>query len=667
MLDSILITMAMVVGFGLSAIFFARKISYLTIGRNSDRIGDFKTRTLIFLKRVMAQYYLFRRPATGLMHAIVFWGFCVFVLGTINHVVEGYGGIHASIFFGTALGTAYFAVLDIVALLTGFAILVLALRRYVLRPKALTHPSNESAIIIFLIFTLMVTYFTTQAYKFMLGSFPEADYMLISNPMTAIVGYWGIPAEVGYKVSWWIHLVLVLGFAVFIPNSKHMHLVACPVNEFFSDLNPRGIQAKIEIDLESDVMPELGKSRIEQFPVHDLLDLYACVECGRCSDFCPAYLSGKNLNPKFVILDMKEHFLTNAPMLLAAKKTGKDMAEVERTNLVGDVITADRIWDCTTCYACQEMCPVGNEHPQKLLEMRRYLMMEAEAAPPETATLFRNLENQSNPWGLSRAERGAYLSEIGVKKASDDAPFDYLLWVGCSGSYDARAQKTIIAFAKLLQRAGVSFVILGEEEGCCGDPARRLGNELTFQMQATENIEIMKAYGVKKIVTTCPHGYSTLKYEYPQMGGEFEVEHSSVMLERLIREGKLKVPAGKLGSVTYHDSCYLGRMHGIYNEPRKILTASGAELVEMERNNAGSFCCGGGGGRMFLEETGGERINRLRTDMAAQTGAKTVAVACPFCLTMLDDGIKERGLEDKLKVNEICELLLSAIEKEGGK
>ncbi|MFA4985814.1 MAG: heterodisulfide reductase-related iron-sulfur binding cluster [Candidatus Brocadiia bacterium] len=660
MLEAIIITLCLVLGFGLSIFFFVRKLSYLEIGAPSDRFGDYCKRLGIFLKRVIAQYYLFRKPIPGMFHALVFWGFCAFAVASLNHIVEGYGGLEATIFPGI-MKNYYFAFLDIVALLTLVSILGLAVRRYVFRPKCLTHPSNESAIIIFFIFLLMVTYFLGQAFKFnLVGNFSEAKYMLISGNLASFVPGCGIDPMTGYKFNWWLHLAVLLSFAVFIPNSKHMHLVVCPINEFFSDLGPRGVQEKIEINLEADELPPLGKSRIEQFKVHDLLDLYAYVECGRCQDVCPANISGKNLSPKQVILDMKEHFLHEAPRLLAAKKAGKNTAEIERPALVGDVITEDRIWDCTSCYACQEMCPVGNEHPQKLLEMRRHITMEKEKPPAEAATMFRNVENQANPWGLSRSERGSFLSDLNVPKCSDGVEFEYLLWIGCSGSYDQRAQKTVRALVQILKKANVKFAILGPEEGCCGDPARRLGNELLFQMSAQENIEVMKNYGVKKIITACPHGYRILAHEYRQFGGEYEVEHYTTFVRRLISEGRLNLVAKSGAKVTYHDSCYLGRWSGIYDEPRELLKATGAKIVEMDRNRDWSFCCGGGGGRMFLEEDRGERINRLRTDMAAATGASTIAVACPFCLTMLEDGIKERGLEDKLKAAEICEIILES-------
>jgi len=666
MTEKIVLTAVLLAGIALSLRFFLQKISYLTIARPSDRLGDYGKRFGVFLKRVMGQYYLFRRPVTGTLHAVVFWGFCAFVLGTINHVVEGYGGIHASIFFGSAVGTAFYAFLDVVALLVTVAILGLAFRRYVLRPDALTYPSPESAVIIFFIFTLMVTFFLTQAFKFNMdpGAFHEQRYMLVSGFLARVVPGWGVSAALGYKVMWWAHLLIILAFACYIPNSKHMHLAVCPVNEFLCDLGPRGVQEKIDIDLEADELPDLGKSRYEQFPWHHLLDLYACVECGRCQDFCPAYASGKPLNPKFVILDMKHDFLETAPALLAAKKAGKPLEEVERKALVGEVIEADRIWDCTTCYACQEMCPVGNEHPQKLLEMRRYLTMEEEQAPAETATLFRNLENQSNPWGLSRAERAAFLEGLDVPRASGGASFDYLLWIGCSGSYDQRAQKAARALVRVLQAAGVSFAVLGEEEGCCGDPARRLGNELMFQMQAEENIETLNGYGVKRIITFCPHGFHTLAYEYPQLGGNYEVVHYTVFLSRLLAEGRLKLKAPLSGEVTYHDSCYLCRYHGVEREPRELVRAAGKRIVEMERSGVRSFCCGGGGGRMFLEEDRGERINRLRTDQIKESGAPAVVVNCPFCLTMIEDGIKERDYTESLTAVELSELILEALGKE---
>jgi Fe-S oxidoreductase len=404
-----------------------------------------------------------------------------------------------------------------------------------------------------------------------------------------------------------------------------------------------------------------GISKITEFSWKHLLDLYACTECGRCTDICPASSSGKSLKPFDLIHNLREHLLASGNELLGKKEGGKCPA------MIGEVVTEDEIWACTNCMACMEVCPVAIEHIDKITGMRQYkVLMEADFAQ-ELQLTYRNMENNSNPWGIGAHMRADWAKELDVKLLSEDSDVEYLYYVGCSGSFDDRGKKTAIAFAKILKAAGISFGILGTEEGCCGDSAMRGGNEYLYQILAQMNIEVMNGYGVKKIITTCPHGYNILKKDYPNFGGNYEVYHHTEILADLITHGKIKLNKPVSGLFTYHDPCFLGRYNGIYDQPRNVLSAiPGMKLVEMERNRDKSFCCGAGGARMWMKEDIGERINDMRTDQAIEVKAEKIAVACPFCLTMMSDGIKDRGMEEKMEALDIAEIVWDAMDMEVG-
>jgi len=399
-----------------------------------------------------------------------------------------------------------------------------------------------------------------------------------------------------------------------------------------------------------------GVSKAEEFTWRQLLDADACTRCGRCQDNCPAHLSEKPLSPKKLIQDLK----TN--LLLSAKALQKENPDEQRKNLIGESISEDELWACTTCLACQESCPVFVEQVQKVVDLRRYLVLMEAKFPQEITPMFKNLETNYNPWAFGFASRGDWAKDLEVKLLSEDKNVDILFWVGCSGSYDDRNKKVSQALVKILRAANINFGILGQEEKCCGEPARRMGNEYLGQMLIQENIEILKNYGVKKILFACPHGYNTFKNEYPQFGGEYQVYHHTDFILDLIQSGKIKITKKIDENITYHDSCYLGRYNDIYDSPREILKRIlEGKIKEMERRREKSFCCGAGGGRMWMEENLGKRINQLRVKQAQETEAKTIASACPYCLTMLSDGIKEIGLEEKLEVNDIAELVASLL------
>jgi len=440
---------------------------------------------------------------------------------------------------------------------------------------------------------------------------------------------------------------------ILVGRSRLQHILLSPINIFFRSLKPKG--ALVPVDLEE--AETFGTAKIEDFTWKQLLDLDACTRCGRCQDNCPAYLTSKPLSPKGVIVDLKAHLYEVYPVPLMTKP------QESRRDMIADVITPEVIWACTTCGACQEACPVFIEHINKIIDMRRNLVLE-QAEMPETAEVaLRCIEERGHTCKGTTYSRTDWCDGLDVKLISEDRDVDVLYFVGCAAALEDRNVKVAAAFARVLKAAGVNFAILGDEESCCGEPARRMGNEYLFQMQALKNIETLKGYGVKKIVTTCPHCYNTLKNEYPQFGGEFEVVHHTEFIADLIKQGKLKLASEMNKKVTYHDPCYLGRHNDIYDSPRQVLTSiPQAKLVEMERHRSKSFCCGAGGGHMWMEETG-TRINEVRTGHALETKSEIVATACPYCLQMFEDGIKAKEATEYFKAMDIAELVADAIQE----
>jgi Fe-S oxidoreductase len=476
-----------------------------------------------------------------------------------------------------------------------------------------------------------------------------------------------------HRAMWWLHSFLTFGFLVYIALyfNRLWHIVLSPLNVFYRNLNPRGAMNPIDVEKAE----SFGVSKIQDYSWKQLLDLDACTRCGRCQDNCPAKLSGKPLNPKKVLQDLKGDWLEKAPDLLKAQKATKLAAGVavdavppvqpipDAKPMIGGVIETDAIWNCTTCFACQEVCPVWAEPMFKVGEMRRNLVMEQCVIPETAEGALRSIEDRGHPWRGTMLTRTSWMEGLDIKSMNDDNKVDVLYWVGCTEALEDRSLKVAQAIARLFQKAGVKFGVLGEEESCCGDPARRLGNEYLYQMQAQRNIEILNNYKVKKIVTGCAHCFNSIKNEYPQFGGNFEVVHHSEYILQLIKEGRLKLDKNSAGVFTYHDPCYLARYNNVYESPRAILgSVPGMKLNEMGRNRERSFCCGAGGGHMWLEEQKvGERINVQRTEQAMTVQAQTVATACPYCLQMFEDGIKTKAAEETLKVKDIAEIVMEAI------
>ncbi len=589
---------------------------------------------------------------SGLMHAFIFWGFCVVALRTVILFGQGFSPEFASWFLNSWAGHIYDIFRDFFEVLVIIGCTALLFRRLFLKTPRLTL-SLEANVILCTILSLMIT-----------------DFMMEANA-------W-------FTFAYFAHLVLILGFLNWLPYGKHFHIITSLPNVFLGKLEPAGAIASL--NLEDETATEFGVGKITDFNWKQFLDLYSCTECGRCQDQCPAFATDKPLSPKELTIALRDHLYERAPGLktsLTIPASGKQTIDQrpELPPLIENVIKSDTIWACTTCRACEEACPVMIEYVDKIVDMRRNQVLMQGALSPEAQTALQNIEKNSNPWGIGYSTRGDWAVGLGVKTLAEDKNVEYLYFVGCAGSFDERAKKVSKAFVKLLQKAGVSFGILGAEEKCTGDSARRIGNEYLFQMLAKENIATFGKYGVKKIITTCPHCFNTLKNEYPQFGGKYEVHHHTEFLLKLIKNGDLSVnvaqgfsPANaeaglkacatnSLHTITYHDSCYLGRYNDIYNAPRELLKMAGYKVREPKETRDTGRCCGAGGGRMWMEEKIGTRINHKRLEDLQKTGVKKVAAACPFCLTMITDATREKKVED-IKVFDVAEILATVISSE---
>jgi Fe-S oxidoreductase len=613
------------------------KAGLIRRGRPVDRLQHPLRRLWYALERVLLQIPVFReRPLTGLFHAFIFWGFFVFALVTLNHVAEGFS--HGFSLYGHGLlaklilfGANIFAALIILA------VAYFLVRRYIVKAPGLDRPSPESLIILSFIFILMTSFVYYEAFRLYSAPLSRANFL-------AAFAHGLMPAQLDAGVIggwshglWWLHILVIMAFGVFIMYSKHLHLIAGPVNLLLR--NTESLADIPVVNLEE--QEKFGTPAITDFTQKDLLDLFSCAECGRCEDVCPAWQSGKSLSPKKLLHDLKEHLLAEEPALKAGG---------EQKTLLDGVISSEVTWDCTTCAGCMTVCPMLNEHIAKITGLRQYAVMMASHFPEELQNLFRGLENQGNPWGLGAETRADWANDLNVPLiTAKGGQADILLWVGCEGSYDAHCQKSTRAFVQILQKAGVDFAYLGSLERCCGDPARRAGHEYMYQVLAMQNIETLNQFKFNRIVTLCPHGYHVLQHEYAKLGGHYTVVHYSELLQELIAAGKITL-APQAERVTYHDPCYLGRYNHIYDAPRQVLAQTGAAVTEMAQHKRTSFCCGAGGGGMWKEEKTGERISHVRTAQAQATGAAKVVTACPYCSIMFKDAIAEKeivGLENK--------------------
>ncbi len=706
-------------------------------GKPDNRSNDLGHRANLFGRGVLLQERLWRDPIPGAAHFLVFWGFIIIQLGLVEFIFFGLTGISIPL-----LDSRFFAIaLDAMLGLVIISLVYFAYRRLVLKPYQLTS-TRDGWIILGLILGVVVTLLFAEAFAYRALPIIDTSWPPLGKRLGMLLipssSNWpraDIPpsdvqnlAQIFWTVCWWAHVLIVIGFAVYLPSSKHLHLLTSPLTTFFQNTRSKGAIRNVE-NIEE--LEHYGANKVEDFTWKDLLDTYACTECGRCTAVCPANLTGKPLNPKKIIIDLKTTLFAQSGLGMVGHTVGvggtrnegganldptiQAMPEVvvptkgdgaadgggtmsghELPPLVGGMITQDELWACTTCRACMTECPVYIEHVPKIIDMRRFLVLEESEFPPEVVPLFNNLERNGNPWQQRNDERGDWATSLPFEvktlaELDEGQEIDVLFWTGCMAAFDARNKKVAQRLAMILEEAGLNWGILGPEESCTGDPARRIGNEYLYQMLAQQNIEVLNGYKesvrLKKIVTACPHCFNTIKNEYPQFGGNFEVVHHTQLIAQLIEEGKIKTVSGVDSSkVTYHDPCYLGRYNDIYDAPRFVLNSLGSglrkvdsaslplkpeetenssvalatkaiELIEMPRNRDKSFCCGGGGGRAWMEETIGKRVNQTRIQEAADTGAEIVAASCPFCITMFEDGIKGKGLEEKIKVLDITELI----------
>lgn len=640
-----------------------RRLRIVLAGAPEDRFRDLGARFRHAVVKVLFQRCTFRgeRFFTGLMHVGIFYGALTFDTMTVGHTIEGF--IDGFLLFGrSGLGLVFSFAIDVAAFTVMAGVVFLAFRRFVIRPKAYATTPGDSAIIYLLITLATATYLYFEA--FAVAHHPEtARWSFLGPWLAGLIGRAGLSPEAiasHFKIAWWAHVASVYGFIAYVPRSKYLHMFAGPFNVFLRRSTPSGELAPLDLE-KSEVF---GLEKLPDFTWKDNLDAFACMECGRCQDACPAYASDKPLSPKMIVFNMEKALLAGGEMLVAKKRD--DLAE-----LVPATFTEGEIWTCTTCGACQKECPVEIEHIRKIVGARRSQVLMQSKFPPELNAFFRNVETNSNPWGIGFSKRAEWGEPLEVRHIKDVPGAEYLFWVGCMGAYDDGGKGIASSFVKILRAAGVEFGTLGTDEKCCGDSARRLGNEYLFQSLAQENIALFKQYGVGKIVTVCPHGYNTLKHEYPKLLDlvpgltdedkarlrSIEVVSHVELIRDLIDQKMIALKAGPAGSYTFHDPCYLGRHNGLTREPRTVLRAALAgKPKELERHGDDSFCCGAGGGLMWTEESLGTRINHLRTDEVIAAGAPLAAAACPFCLTMLRDGLKDKGRED-IAVQDIAQIV----------
>src|ERR1700674_2279910 len=640
-----------------SGALFARRAVLLyrliRLGQPVARFDDVPGRVLAEATVVVGQSKLLQVLVPGLMHAAIFWGFMV-LLPTILIAMIGAVDPHATLPWLGAQGW-YALMVDTFALLVLAGVIAAFVIRKVQKPGRFAGSHlGEADLILGLIAAIVITLFVWHASQIALGL---NDYPASWAPVSSLIAgalhqSWTLVLE---RAAVWTHVLIILAFLVYLPYSKHLHIFLAAVNVFFGRTRARGrlepIQFEKEGMAEEDV--RFGTATVRDMTWKQMVDTMSCTECGRCQDVCPAYATGKALSPKLLIMAMRDQLLAEGPKALA------DTA-YRPPAMVPNAVTDDIVWDCVTCGACVRECPVGIEHIDHIIDLRRNLVMVESRFPEEAGTMLRDVDKSSNPWGKPQADRTQWADGLGVRvlQPGDPAP-DVLFWVGCAPAFDERARQGAVSTAKLMLAAGVDFAILGPREACTGDPARRMGDEYTFQRLAGENVGTLNEAGVKKIVTTCPHCFNSIGNEYPDFGGHYEVVHHTEFLAELVRDGKLN-PLGGDQKITYHDSCYLARHNDVRSQPRELVAAVG-QAIEMPRNRERTFCCGAGGARMWMEEKQGRPINQERVREAAETGAETLAVACPFCTVMLDDGVRETGA--KLKVIDLATLLAEAVEK----
>lgn len=686
--------------------FFYRRYRLWKLGTPKELQGSVKERLLGAVADVFTQRRVVREKGPGIMHLAIFWGMLFCILATTFVALQADFGLQI------LYGDFYLYFISLAVDLAGFVCIVGVVIALVRRlGKFNKNLENEPADVLMLVLLLviLVTGFVTEGLRIVGTNDPWAYWSPIGYVFSLMFENLDEGAlSLAHQITWWAHMGLAFAFLATFTYTKMVHALFIPGNAYFRSLEAKGTLEPV--DFEDEDLETMGVRCLEEFTWKDIYDTQACIRCGRCQANCPASLSEKELSPKNLIQNMRASSEKRGSVLLNTvsqeeldelkeweetqtasdklnessleEKTKEDKSPSEderkkyaqikkrakkpvRTEeqeemldqpVVGEVISEDALWQCTTCRSCAEQCPARIDQPEKILKLRTYQVSMESAFPSEAQQAFRNMETNGNPWGIGWQKRADWAKDLDVPTLEENPDAEYVYWPGCSGAFDARSRKVATAFVSLLKEAGVNFAIIGNAEKCCGDSARRLGNEYVYYLLASENIETLNSYGVKKIVTQCPHCMHALSVDYPQMGGNYEVIHHSQLLADLVSQGKLHPSKCDFDTVTYHDSCYLGRYHDIFEQPRDVLKSTGAQIVEMNRNHSRSFCCGAGGGHMWLEEKEGSRINNMRAQQALDTKAEALVTACPFCLTMLSDGIAAQ--DKQIPVKDMAEILL---------
>ncbi|WNR42213.1 (Fe-S)-binding protein [Paenibacillus roseipurpureus] len=642
---------------------------YIRLGKSVNLKKEAKQRLQVFMVQVFGQTKLLKDKKSGIMHIVIFYGFIILQLGALDLILKGL------IDHGLPIpGYQYFTLMQevtvgLIVLAMGYA----TYRRYVEKLKRLKRGWKPSIVVFFIVF-LMLSVVISGGFERVREGLPASGFAPLTSAWAALFeGMSHSAATVGFYAGWWMHLLILLSFLIYVPQSKHFHIITAPINILLRRTEPTGKLASL--NLEDEDAESFGVGKIEEFTQKQMLDFYSCVECGRCTSVCPANTTGKLLSPMHLITKLRDHLTEKGaaitsksawvPAMVFAPAAHGNPLEAE---LIGDVITEEELWACTTCRNCEDQCPVANEHVDKIIDMRRHLVLTQGNMPHDGQRALQNIERQGNPWGISRNDRVKWVKEMDpnddlqVRTVKENPTFEYLFFLGSMGAYDNRSRKITHAFVKLMREGGISFAILGNEEKNSGDTPRRLGNEFLFQQLCADNIATFQKYKVTKIVTTCPHTYHTFKNEYPEFGLEAEVFHHTELLDLWVREGRLQPQYEVKERITYHDSCYLGRYNEVYEEPRNVLRAiPGVELVEQSRSRENSMCCGAGGGMMWMEETAGTRVNVARTEQLLSVKPTVISSACPYCLTMVEDGTKLKEVEEQVKARDIAEILAQSV------